>query len=341
MSVPAISDARASSFAPPAGAPTLPLDGTPLDPGVGMPFAHVGIMNAETPDAAPSCPPVHPATASGLSPEALATYRRAMVALRTVQIPFLVGGAYAFAHYTGIVRHTKDFDVFVHPRDFTAALETLATAGFRTEVPFPHWLGKAWDGDDFVDLIFSSGNGVARVDDLWFEHAVDAEVLGEPARLCPAEEMIWSKAYILERERYDGADIAHLLRARAARLDWPRLLARFAGHEPVLLSHLLLFGFVYPDLSLGECSVPPDVLDGLWARARATAPTVPGLTGLCRGTLLSRGQYLVDIEQWGLCDARLAPLGPMSAEELEAWTLAAREEEQKNLHGDEPPRHPH
>ena len=28
-------------------------------------------------------------------------------------MPFLVGGAYAFARYTGIERHTKDFDVFV------------------------------------------------------------------------------------------------------------------------------------------------------------------------------------------------------------------------------------
>jgi hypothetical protein len=58
------------------------------------------------------------------------------------------------------------------------------------------------------------------------------------------EETIWSKAFVMERERYDGADIAHLLRASAERLDWHRLLERFDAHWPVLLSHLILFGFI-------------------------------------------------------------------------------------------------
>jgi len=48
----------------------------------------------------------------------------------------------------------------------------------------------------------------------------------------------------MERERYDGADIAHILRARAADLDWERLLERFAGHWHVLLSHLILFEYL-------------------------------------------------------------------------------------------------
>jgi hypothetical protein len=47
-------------------------------------------------------------------------------------------------------------------------LATLSASGCETELPFPHWLGKARCGDDFVDVIFSSGNGVAAVDDEWF-----------------------------------------------------------------------------------------------------------------------------------------------------------------------------
>ena len=35
-----------------------------------------------------------------------------------------------------------------------------------------------------------------------------------PALVVPAEEMIWSKAFIQERERFDGADIHHLLRCK-------------------------------------------------------------------------------------------------------------------------------
>ena len=64
-------------------------------------------------------------------------------------------------------------------------------------------------------------------------------VLDVPVRLIPAEEMIWSKAFVMERERYDGADVAHILRACAETLDWPRLLQRFDGHWRVLLQHLV------------------------------------------------------------------------------------------------------
>ena len=103
---------------------------------------------------------------------------------------------------------------------------------------FPHWLGKAYNPGprDFIDVIFSSGSGIAVVDDAWFTHSVpEAEVLGIPRGCVPAEEMIWSKAFIMERERYDGNDVAHLLHARAAELDWSRVLRRFGPHWRVLL----------------------------------------------------------------------------------------------------------
>src|SRR5437763_1505759 len=79
-------------------------------------------------------------------------------------VPFLVGGAYALNYYTGIVRHTKDFDFFVRPEDTERTLEALAAQqGLHTEMTFPHWLGKVYSGDEFCDVIFSSGNGVCRV----------------------------------------------------------------------------------------------------------------------------------------------------------------------------------
>jgi hypothetical protein len=43
---------------------------------------------------------------------------------------------------------------------------------------------------------------------------------------------------------------------------------------------------------------------------------------ICRGTLISREQYLVDILEWGLMDARMEPRGPMSATEIAHWTDA-------------------
>jgi hypothetical protein len=261
---------------------------------------------------------------NGIAPETLEFYRRVMTTLQEARVPFLVGGAYAFGRYTGIIRHTKDFDIFVHPRDFDRTLEELKRgAGCVTKRPFPHWLGKGYHGDDFVDVIFSSGNGIARVDDLWFEHAVDEEVLGIPARLCPAEEMIWSKAFILERERCDVADVAHILRARVEEIDWERLHSRFGAHWPVLLTHLTLFRYIYP----GEAErIPARVMDDMIRKLRNSQDGEDAGERLCRGTILSRSQYLVDVESWGYRDARLEPIGPMTEEEVAIWTRAADEE---------------
>jgi Uncharacterised nucleotidyltransferase len=241
-----------------------------------------------------------------------------MRALNEAGVEYMVGGAYAFARYTGIVRHTKDFDVFVHPRDFERALAALEQAGYPVERNFPHWLGKAWCGEYFVDLIFSSGNGVARVDRRWFEHAVEETVLGVEVKLCPAEEMIWSKAFIMERERFDGADVAHLLRRAGRTLDWDRLRQRFDGNWQVLYAHLVLFSYIYP----GERDiVPRQVIEQLSQRliAEGTQPDAAARE-LCRGTILSRAQYLVDVERWGYLDPRLAPHGNLTEQEAETWT---------------------
>src|SRR5215212_5245969 len=104
--------------------------------------------------------------ASAIDPKARDFYVRALKKLDENNLPFLVGGAYAFARYTGIERHTKDFDIFIRREDFDRASAILKNAGYKTELTFPHWIGKAWSGDDFIDLIFSAGNAVAEVDDL-------------------------------------------------------------------------------------------------------------------------------------------------------------------------------
>jgi len=189
-------------------------------------------------------------------------YRRSLEILEASEVPFLLGGAYALCVYTGIVRQTKDFDLFVRPKHFDAALAAFRAAGYRAEKTFPHWLGKVhWNGDS-IDLIYRAGNGLCAVDDLWFERAVEAEVFGRRAQLSPPEEMIWMKAYIMERERYDGADVVHLLLHCAGRLDWDHLLWRFGPDWRVLLNHLVLFGFIYPETN----RIPAAVLDQLLQR---------------------------------------------------------------------------
>ncbi len=246
-------------------------------------------------------------------------YRTVLETLNDAGVDYMVGGAYAFHCYTGIRRDTKDLDIFIRRDDFRRVSDALGEAGYVTELTYPHWLGKIRSNGDLIDLIFNSGNGVAEVDDVWFEHAPEVDVLDIPVRICPVEENIWSKAFILERERYDGADIAHLLHACARTLDWHRLMHRFAPHWRVLLSHLILFGFIYP----AERNLVPDwVMQALLTQLQQELHTPPPPHPVCGGTLLSREQYLVDVQEQGYLDARLEPLGSMTREQTKIWTDA-------------------
>ena len=184
----------------------------------------------------PEGDPMETASARAIHDPAADFYIDSLHRLVDSGIPFLVGGAFAFSHYSNVRRNTKDIDVFVKPDDCPRVLALFEKFGYETEIPYPHWLGKIHSDGHFMDVIFNSGNGVAKVDDLWFEHAVKTNVLGVIVRLSPAEEMIWSKAFIQERERFDGADVVHLLRETGPSLDWPRLLMRFGDHWRVLLA---------------------------------------------------------------------------------------------------------
>ncbi len=252
-----------------------------------------------------------------IDPRARDFYLRALGKLDENGVQYLVGGAYAFARYTGIERHTKDFDIFIKRSDFDRAAEVLSRAGYKTELTFPHWIGKAWDGDDFIDLIFSAGNAVAEVDDLWFRYSVPEKVLGMDVRLIPPEEMLWSKGLIMERERFDGADVAHVLHALAPKLDWRRLLRRYAAYWRVLYAHTILYGFIYPS---DRSQIPKWVMEEFAKRLANELAQSDPLEKICFGTIISRQQYLKDVTEWGYKDARLEPLGNMTAEEIAEWT---------------------
>ena len=251
------------------------------------------------------------------APDELSARARAIRILKEAGVPFLVGGAYAYATYTGIYRDTKDLDLFPRKKDAVRALEVLARDGWRTERTDEVWLYKGFKGEYFVDLIFSSGNGIATVDDLWFAHAREGVVMGEEVLIAPPEEMIWSKAFVLERERYDGADVNHLLRCAGREMDWDRLLFRFERYWEVLLSHLLLFRFAYPS----DRAVVPD-----WVMIELMQKTVESVRDggwerkLCRGNLLSKVNYQVDLTSWGYENGR-------------GWDETEREKETERAEG--------
>jgi predicted nucleotidyltransferase len=264
--------------------------------------------------------PLAPSLEEEVAPDTAAFYRRALQTLADAGVPFLVGGAFAHACFTGIRRSTKDLDLFIRRQDYEHVAGLMRNQGWQTEMTYPHWLAKVYAGEEFIDLIFNSGNGVTPVDERWFHDNAVAEVLGVPVRIANMEDSLLSKAFIMERERYDGADVAHLLQANAEHMDWEGLLRRFGPNWRVLLAHLTLFGFIYP----GERHrIPAWVMQELAARLAAEVQQAPAEDPhVCAGTLLSREQYLYDVEQLGYVDGRLTAASTMTERDVATWTAA-------------------
>jgi hypothetical protein len=248
-------------------------------------------------------------------------YREAMEMLNRAGVPFLVGGSFAFIHQSGIDRSTKDLDLFVRPEDVHKLLEAAAGAGYQPDLVHSHWLAKIRSRDSFIDVIFNSGNGMARVDDEWFAHSRVREVLGMEVRIAPAEESLWSKAFVMERERFDGADVAHIILMHGDKLDWTRVLDRFGPMWRVLLAHLTLYGFIFPS---ARSKVPVWLMEELLNRIRAEIGSPDAEDPVCYGTLLSWSQYLGDVLAGSFRDARIRPYGTLSAEEVVRWTASEK-----------------
>lgn len=228
--------------------------------------------------------------------ESLAFYKEALQLLNSSGIEYLLGGGFAMFHYTGIYRDTKDLDVFCKPNDHTRILKYFSEHGYEVQLTDVRWLAKLFKGDYFIDIIFDTVNNICTVDDTWFEHASDSEFVGEPVKFISAEDLIWCKCYVQNRERYDGADINHVILKYGEKLDWKRLLKRIEKHWHLLLSHLVLFQFVYPHDY--QRVIPKWVIDQLMGRFNEQYELPPAVVRVCRGPIIDNTQYEVDIKEW-------------------------------------------
>jgi len=225
-------------------------------------------------------------------------FQRVLRALTRGGVGFAVAGAFAFQHYTGIWRFTKDLDLFLPAEKVDLALTLCRTAGLVTEVTDPVWLAKAWAGDYYVDLISGMSNGVYWVTPEWIEHARQGEIQGQRLRMLAPEEMILSKIFVTRRERFDGSDICHMIYRCGTELDWDRLLNSVGEHWEMLLWHLQLYRYVYP---AAMEVVPKPVWNLLCDRLRAESPGgEAGKPAAFRGTLIDPLMFEPDTAQWGL-----------------------------------------
>lgn len=228
--------------------------------------------------------------------EANSFYIEALEMLNNTGASYMLGGAFALFHHTGIYRNTKDLDVFCKSTEYPRIMKFFAEKGFRTELTDVRWLAKIFRDDYYIDIIFDTVNNICRVDDLWYKHAVKADFKGINVQLVAPEELIWAKIYVQNRERYDGADVNHLILKCGKNLDWKRVLSHMEQHWHLLLAQLLLFQFVYPS-DFHEI-IPRWLFDELMARAHEQYDLPAPKEKVCRGPVIDQTQYAIDVKEW-------------------------------------------
>lgn len=227
--------------------------------------------------------------------DAATFYNEAIALLKQNEKPFIIGGGIAMVQHTKMERCSKDLDIFIKPSDYMSILQLFAEQGFEVQVYDVRWLAKILKGNHYIDLIFSSVNNICRVDDTWFDRAVIGRFGEQEVWFLSAEDLLWCKSYIWNRERFDGADINHLLLTVGEQLNWKYLMEKLDPHWHLLLAELLLFQFVYPNDY--RRIIPQWVFDNLMARAHQQYQLPPPIQKVCRGPLIDNTQYSIDIKQ--------------------------------------------
>ena len=196
-------------------------------------------------------------------------YCRVIQEARSAGVRFAFGGAFATAIYTGQLRNTKDFDFYVLPEDRDRMKEAISRAGLQDyfdRLAYDRaWIYRASRGDIIVDAIWQMANQRAPVGPEWLTRGPEVSIRGEQLRAIPVEELIWSKLYVLQRERSDWGDVLNLIDSRATAIDWDHLINRLSDDAPLLSAALLVYGWLATDRV-------NDIPAGVWSRLALAAP---------------------------------------------------------------------
>ena len=158
----------------------------------------------------------------------------------------------------------------------------------------PAWIYRGHRGDVIVDAIWAMANKRTVVDDRWTDSGPLIQLCGQSFRVIPAEELIWSKLYVLQRDRCDWPDIFNLVYATGPHLDWEHLFARVAEDRPLLKGILSIFSWLCPGRALALPHLVWDAVDLPVPRAEGDPAGRP-----------SR-KDLLDSRPWLLADNRCA-----------------------------------
>jgi hypothetical protein len=166
-------------------------------------------------------------------------------------VPFALGGGLALGVYTEKFRRSKDLDLYILPEHRDAIVRMMNNCGLRDYFEVKEyvrdWIYRGHSDDVIVDAIWAMANKRAVVDERWLTAGPMVQMFGQQFRVIPAEELLWSKLYVLQRDRCDWPDILNLMYAAGPTLDWNHLFERVAQDRPLLKGVLSVFSWVSPE----------------------------------------------------------------------------------------------
>ena len=185
-----------------------------------------------------------------MTDEQWSLYQRLIATCKAAGLPFAIGGGLAIGVYTGRWRETKDIDFYVLPKDLDKMRQILSEAGlvdYYDQLPYDRaWIYRSVQDKIIVDVIWAMANHKTDIDEKWIEGGPVVTIRGERFRVVPAEEMIWAKLYVMQKDRCDWPDVMNMIYAQRERLDWGHLLDRLGEDAPLLRAALLLFEWLSP-----------------------------------------------------------------------------------------------
>ena len=142
----------------------------------------------------------------------------------------------------------------------------------------------------------SMSNGVIVVEDSWIQRSRPVVIHGVRTRVLAPEELVASKLFVDKRERFDGADIAHVIYGTYGSFDWDREMELVGEHWEMLLWSLILFHYVYP----AQAHYVPDRIWQELLRRFQCELLHRDPRARFRGSLVDERMFAIDVSEWGL-----------------------------------------
>jgi len=205
------------------------------------------------------------------------------------KILFGLGGGLALGYYPGHLCRSKDLDIYISPEHRRRVISMMTDCGledYHDRVPYDReWIYRGHQDGIIVDAIWAMANKRASVDDRWTSCGPLVQLCGQSFRVIPPEELIWSKLYVLQRDRCDWPDILNLLYATGPTLDWDHMFQRLRADKPLLKGVLSVFEWLSPARA---AAIPDEV----WRSLGLEPPVAEGAGGCSRKDLLDSRLWL-------------------------------------------------